>query len=88
MSISSSRDVAQKKFNDFCESRSLKDFSQIVQVVHQDGSIFVLHHASLWHSEETFEFDGLQRPKWVGVSTEHNGDHLFFSGDLLDWWSR
>jgi hypothetical protein len=89
MSISDSRKRAKRSFGRFCKNRALKDFNGIVQIVHSDGSTFVLHHSSVWYSREKFkDLDGLERPAWVGVSTEHNGDLLFFSGDLLDWWVR
>lgn len=92
MSLSESRKVAQDKFSEFCASRELKDFSEIVQIVHQDGSIFILHHACVWYSDEQFNagmpLGDNYIPKWIGVSTEHNGDLLFFAGDLMDWWVR
>ena len=92
MSINESRNQAKEEFKAFCESRELKDLDKIVQVVHQDGSIFVLHHASIWYSQEQYNV-GMPLgdhfvPAWIGVSTEHNGDHLFHGGDLLDWWVR
>ena len=83
------REKAQRQFREFCKLQQLDNFSQIIQVVHQDGSIFIFHHASLWHSAETYTDEWtLERPMYVGVSTEHNGDHFFHSGDLLDWWVR
>ena len=88
-SLTSRRQLAAEKFKKFCESRELKDFSDIVQVIHQDGSIFVLHHASLWKSEETIKNDmGIDFPAFIGVSTEHNGDMMFFGADLYDLWVR
>jgi hypothetical protein len=90
--MSESLAFAKSKFKEFCDSRDLKDFDNIVQVVHQDGSVFILHHASVWYSEEQEGFGPphgtTPGPKFMGVSTEHNGDHLFYVGDLVDWWVR
>lgn len=87
--LKSQRQLASENFKKFCENRELKDFKDIVQIVHQDGSIFVLHHASLWKSEEMIKNDtGIDFPAFVGVSTEHNGDLLFFGADLYDLWVR
>ena len=83
------KEKCSKQFFDFCESRQLSDFCQIVQVVHADGSVFVFHHASLWHSAETYEDEWTaERPMYLGVATEHCGNHFFHTGDLLDWWTR
>lgn len=89
MNILTSRQQAAENFKKFCEDRKLQDFCDIVQVVHQDGSIFILHNASLWKSEETIKNDmGIDFPAFIGVSTEHNGDLLFFGADLYDLWVR
>lgn len=90
MSFIDSKTQAQEEFKQFCESRELKDFDSIVQVIHQDGSVFVLHHAAIWYSKEQYNV-GMPLgdnfiPTWIGVTTEHNGDLLFHGGDLLDWW--
>jgi hypothetical protein len=90
--MSESLAFAKSKFKEFCDSRELKDFYQLVQVVHQDGSVFILHHASVWYSEEQEDFGTphltTPGPKFIGVSTEHNGDLMFYAGDLVDWWVR
>jgi hypothetical protein len=92
MSLKNSYHVAKEKFSEFCQNRELKDFGSIIQIIHQDGSIFVLHHASIWYSEEQDSFGpphgNSVGPKFIGVSTEHNGDHLFYAGDLVDWWVK
>jgi len=90
--LKNSKIQAQEEFKQFCESCELKDFDGIVQVIHQDGSVFVLHHAAIWYSKEQYNAgmplgDNFQ-PKWIGVATEHNGDILFHSDDLLDWWVK
>lgn len=90
--MNESFEAAKLKFKEFCDSRELKDLDNIVQVIHSDGSVFILHHASIWYSEEQ-ECRGpphgtTPSPKFMGVSTENNGDHLFYVGDLVDWWVR
>jgi hypothetical protein len=92
MNIIESRNKAKEEFRSFCKSRELGDFNKIVQIVHQDGSIFVLHCASIWWSQEQYNagtppVDHFV-PAWIGVSTEHNGDLMFHGGDLLSWWIR
>lgn len=92
MNVGDAHQNAREKFEEFCKSRDLKDFSSIIQVMHQDGSVFVLHHAAIWYSEEYENVghlsSGVLVPRWIGVSTEHNGDHLFFASDLIDWWVK
>lgn len=80
------KDQARTQFDAFCANNPFHYQSRIVQVVHQDGSIMVFHHATLWESEEGMLcVDDLNRHGWVGVCTEHCGNHLFHAGDLLTW---
>lgn len=85
MSLKDSRQKAQEQFDVFCNSRELKDFRQVIQITHEDGSVFILRYASLWKSDGVYELEGAQDPKWLGVSTEHNGNFLFFAGGLSSW---
>lgn len=89
---SESHQKAQAEFKEFCDTREIHNFDSVVQVIHQDGSIFVLHHACVWYSRE-YHNAGMPLgdhmvPSWIGVATEHNGNHLFHGGDLLDWWIK
>lgn len=84
-----SRKRAQRCFNRFCKSRKLENFNSIAQIVHSDGSTFILHYATVWWSREKFKSEGgVENAAWIGVCTEHNGDFLFNAGDILDYWVR
>ena len=74
-----------KNFLRWCHRRrGYANFNRCIQVVHQDGSIFVLNYAELWQSRERAA-DNEYAPKWIGVYTEHNGKFLFCTEDLKDW---
>lgn len=75
-------DEEMAKFKEFCKSMNLEDFKYVVHVFHEDGSTFILYHCDLWESQVASE---LGVPRFIGVSTEHNGDHFFFTGDLTIW---
>lgn len=80
------KDQAQAEFNAFCADLPYQRLSRIVQVVHQDGSIMVFHHATMWESDEgMLALPDIDRKGWVGVCTEHCGNHFFHAGDLLTW---
>jgi len=64
------------EFAEFCKSRDTKDFKQTIVVAHEDGSNFVLTHAAIWKSSCA---------RFIGVSTEHCGDLLFYAEDLHSW---
>jgi hypothetical protein len=66
----------KEEFSEFCSSRKIKDFRQTVVLAHQDGSNFVLANAAVWRSSCT---------RFIGVSTEHCGDLLFYIDDLHSW---
>lgn len=84
--LTSQYTIAKEEFAKFCKDRTLSDFGKVVQLVHQDGSIFILHNASIWYSGITIQNDnGHEIPRWIGVSTEHNGDLFFHGADLLSW---
>ena len=72
----------KQKFKEFCNNSKLEDFKYVVHVFHEDGSTFILYNSSFWESEVVDEFE---TPRFIGVATEHNGDHFFFSGDLHRW---
>lgn len=80
------RSAAQDQFDAFCADLPYQRLSRIVQVVHQDGSVMVFHHATLWESHEgMLALPDIDRKGYVGVCTEHCGNHLFHAGDLLTW---
>lgn len=77
---------ANDQFDTFCADLPYHRLSQVVQIVHQDGSVLVFHHAVLWESEEgMLVLPDIDRKGYVGVCTEHCGNHLFHAGDLLSW---
>jgi len=81
-----SRSHAVEKFEAFCADMPYHRLSQIVQILHQDGSVMVFHHATLWESEEgMLTLPDIDRKGYIGVCTEHCGNHLFHAGDLLAW---
>ena len=69
--------ASKEKFKEFCSTRALKDYGEVVQVSHQDGTIFVFHNAAHWTP-------GDDDPNFIGVSTEHCGDHFFVTDDI-EW---
>lgn len=82
MSISATSEQERAKFTEFCSKRTLDNFNYVVQVTHQDGSVFILHNSSLWVSE-VLSTEGL--PRFIGVATEHTGNYFFFVDDLYSW---
>lgn len=81
-----SRSQAVEKFEAFCADLPYHRLSQVVQVLHQDGSVMVFHHAALWESEAgLLALPDIDRKGYVGVCSEHCGNHLFHAGDLLSW---
>lgn len=83
------KDQAQADFNAFCADLPYQRLSRIVQVVHQDGSIMVFHHATLWESgPNLIALPDRDQAGWIGVVTEHCGQHFFAVGDLMTWFER
>lgn len=80
------RSMIQEQFDAFCSDNPFSRKSRIVQIVHLDGSIMVFHHATMWESEEGMLAKAdIDRQGYVGVCTEHCGNHLFHAGDLATW---
>lgn len=72
-------ELEKKKFDEWCETRELKDFNKMVHLSHNDGSTFILYHSDYWRSEAVDEYENTL---FIGVCTEHNGDFFFHNGDL------
>ena len=72
----------KEKFKEFCSTLNAYDFGNVIHIIHEDCSTFILHNAVMWKSEV---LDEHEIPKFIGVSTEHNGDFFFFAGDLTSW---
>ena len=76
-------------FKAWSKALHYRDLCNIVQVVHEDGSMFVFHNAALWKSEpDELLLPPDERVGWIGVATEHHGDQMFSCGDLVTWSSR
>lgn len=69
---------ADKRLAKIGANLRVKDFTEVVNVIHQDGTSFLFTHAT---SEMTDE--------WLLVWTEHTGYHRFFREDLkhMKTWS-
>jgi hypothetical protein len=55
-------------------SKSLKSFNYIVYVHHKDGSFFNFCCADIYYNDD-----------FLIVFTEHNGLHIFFKDDIIEF---
>lgn len=79
-------DDARARFQAWCKDLPYQQLDQIVHVVHEDGSTFILYNACLWESEpDLLCKPDNERKGYVGVCTEHNGDLFFPAADLFFW---
>lgn len=78
----------EEKFRKFSEDCQWQDICHVVQITHEDGTTYLFRHAKLWKSEVTIGDAAAPyygSPQFIGVVTEHNGDHFFHTGDLVLW---
>lgn len=66
--------ASYNKMTEYGKKLTSLDFNNVVRIIHEDGSIFVLCNTVLVHQD-----------CYIWIFTEHCGNLIFHENDLYDW---
>ena len=76
--------IVEDKLKQWSESLEIFDLNKTVQIIDEDGSVFVYRHATAALYKPGYG-KGREETTWLLVASEHNGDTYYSTDDLLGY---